>query len=487
MLVFTLGNRDDQGDTILAIPPETTTPEIATPAPVVENTPEITESRVLTASEVFEINRDAVIIIRTEYGGGLYGTGSGFFVSSTGVAVTNHHVLADAISATAILYDESEFNITGYYSYDIENDLAIIQVDGRGGSFDYVTLGDSDTTAVGETVYAIGGPDWDPITFTQGMISRIVYEPIIYDIYTIAGMLQSTAAIYGGNSGGPLVNDRGQVIGVNSAGHTIRASVQMAVPINRVVLPPADAPINPLPIGMGIAPPQHAAGYVFAYEQFPFIPDFISISHHGTFLFGGTPANLGLSSGDVIYDFYDHLFIYDLPRQHWIADTDAYDEVLIENGFFLQDIVHYDDEIWVYFFHQERNTSLSYGFFPNMNNLLVAVVRGNVYELYYHGGIAQVPESPPQQQEITHESDLIGTWNWMGTPYYVFNGDGTGIMADDIINWWVSDGILSICWTPSVCGNNCPTPLRWQYTISGNSLTLVNVTNPDISYVYTRR
>jgi S1-C subfamily serine protease len=251
------GVRDGLQDSVPVITETHDPPEAeggsAEPEPLADPTP-AASGEVLTAAQVFAANRDAVIIIRAVCADGFSWTGSGFFINSSGVAVTNHHVMDNMVRAAAILYDGSEFNISGYYSYDTANDLAVIQVDGTG--FDYVTLGNSDAVMVGENVFAIGGPDWDPLTFTDGMVSRIAYEPVSFGRYTISGMFQNTAAIYGGNSGGPLLNDRGEVIGVNTAGHTVRARVQWAVPINRVSPPARNAALNPLPVGGMPAPQQ---------------------------------------------------------------------------------------------------------------------------------------------------------------------------------------------------------------------------------------
>jgi len=429
----------DTGPTAEYIP--TTADTVIPIQEVAEATPRPTQppltTEVLTGAEIFAKNRDAVFIIRTA-GAGYMGTGSGFFICYTGIAVTNHHVMMDWPNATAILYDDREFPITGYFFYDIGNDLAVIQVDGGGVIFDYVVKGDSDAVNVGENVFAIGGPDWDPITFTHGMISRIAYEPINFDSYSIAGMLQSTAAIYGGNSGGPLVNDRGHVIGVNAAGNIVRASVQFAVPINRVVMPEAGAVVNPLP--MGGTPTTHVreAGLVFMYTRFPFIPDFLSVSEMASLHLSSTPAGLGLSPGDILYDLYDYLYMYDLASHLWIPDTDMYDIILQEHGFVMQNIVAHGEDVWVYFFHPYQNISLSYAYMPSTETLLVAVVSGDVYTLFYHsgaeGGQAQMPADPEWDLTVagvwvffeTTDAFYRGLMNNDDVVLYIFEPDGTG-------------------------------------------------------------
>lgn len=450
----------------------------ATPTP----TQQPLSTDVLTGPDIFARNRDAVIIIRTvDHMGHYIGTGSGFFICSTGIAVTNHHVMVDWASATAVLYDNREFTIIGYYSYDVENDLAVIQVDGRGYSFDYVTIGNSDDTRVGEDVFAIGGPDWDPITFTPGMISRIAYEPVNFGIYSIEGLFQSTAAIYGGNSGGPLVNDRGHVIGVNAAGNTLRASVQFAVPINRVEVPVAGSAVNPLPMGGVPTPPTHTPGQFTTYSRFPSIPDFMSVSRNASLLFSGTPLSLGLLPGDIIYDYYDYLFMYILPFDVWSSDTLDYEDVLWDAGFFFQNEVDYGDEVWVYFFNEDLDISVSYAYVPEDEILLIAIVPGDVYTLFYYGGVVQDTWDNEFGIEPDFDLDLsiAGVWQFWDTNddfylglmnagedvIYIFETDGTGY-------WGAIDALDNI--THEI-------PLFWE-TFDGT--IFINFPSIDLLLVY---
>jgi len=460
--------------------PATVPPAVVEVIPPVATAPP-TATDVLPSQQIFANNRDAVMIIRGVCVDGHHWTGSGFFVTSTGIAVTNHHVMDGLVTSTAILYDGREFDIIGYFSYDIGNDLAVIQVDGRGISFDYVVLGNSDTTMVGENVFAIGGPDWDPLTFTPGMISRIAYEPISFNMYSIAGMFQSTAAIYGGNSGGPLLNDRGHVIGVNAAGHTVRASVQFAVPINRVMLPSTGDAVTPLPVGRTIPPGLATPGDGATYARYPFIPSFMSVSRHGRFYFSGTPADLGLSHGDVLYDFYEYLYFYELPRQHWISDTDLFDAELVRSGFQFQEIVDFGTDIWVYFFHPGHYISVSYGFLTDDELLIVAVVPGDVHYRFYGGGAA------PIQDDVDFTGHpLLGTWAWdTDSSYiYVLNPNGTGMrglagMRYDI--YWYAYGNILLIDTGGFAVE------EWTFTINNNVLTIVSNQVDGLTWSYIRQ
>jgi len=232
----------------LAWDPATRTVVITSNAPV-RTAPVVNAA--LTPAQVFAKNRDSAIIIRGYTSDGWYITGSGFIICPSGIAVTNHHVMDDVVEAWARLYDGREFDIIGYISYDFGNDLALIQIDGEGYNFSYATLGNSDGVSVGDTVFAIGGPNFANLTFTSGMITLLDRGPSQLGAQAALLLLQHSAAIYGGSSGGPLLNDSGQVIGVNVASYEDRASAGLAVPINKVVLPAPGAEVNPLPIGAG--------------------------------------------------------------------------------------------------------------------------------------------------------------------------------------------------------------------------------------------
>jgi len=81
---------------------------------------------------------------------------------------------------------------------------------------------------------------------------------------------------------------------------------------------------------------------------------------------------------------------------------------------------------------------------------------------------------------------LVGTWMWMESLFYIFNADGSGTMVTSPILWSASNGVLSICTTPNLCGGTCRSPSLWDYTLAGNRLTLVSLQMPDLYFVYTR-
>lgn len=139
------------------------------------------------------------------------GVGSGFIIDKTGYIVTNNHVIADADTVTVKLYDEREFSAE-VVGYDDRTDLALLKIDAD--ELPVTTLGDSDTARVGDWVVAIGNPFGLGGTATVGIVSArgrdIRSGP--YDDY-----LQIDAPINQGNSGGPIFNTQGEVVGVNTA------------------------------------------------------------------------------------------------------------------------------------------------------------------------------------------------------------------------------------------------------------------------------
>lgn len=136
--------------------------------------------------------------------------GSGFFISADGYVLTNDHVLGDANRVTVVLVDgrELEASIVGR---DPDTDLAVLKVPGR--DFSYVNFSAAANPKVGESVIAIGNPFGLGTTATHGIISaygRNIGSPYV-------DYVQLDAPINQGNSGGPTFNERGEVVGVNTA------------------------------------------------------------------------------------------------------------------------------------------------------------------------------------------------------------------------------------------------------------------------------
>ena len=152
--------------------------------------------------------------------GGLQsGLGSGAFVSADGFVVTNNHVVEDADLLEVLLFDGRVLDAE-VVGTDPFSDLAVLRVDGD--DFPFVPFGDSDELRVGQWVLAFGSPLSAELsnTVTSGIISslgRYGGAPDPRGRQTISNYIQTDAAVNPGNSGGPLVNLRGEIVGINSA------------------------------------------------------------------------------------------------------------------------------------------------------------------------------------------------------------------------------------------------------------------------------
>ena len=143
--------------------------------------------------------------------------GSGFFITEDGYVLTNYHVISTAhqygYAVSVLTYDGTTYQAT-IVGVDEDNDIALLKVDAAGVT--PVTFGDSDSMSVGDTVYAVGNPLGEQLrwTMTNGIISAINRD-MVYNGHSMT-LLQTNAAINEGNSGGPLINMYGQVIGITN-------------------------------------------------------------------------------------------------------------------------------------------------------------------------------------------------------------------------------------------------------------------------------
>ncbi|HLF19228.1 MAG TPA: trypsin-like peptidase domain-containing protein, partial [Bacteroidota bacterium] len=169
------------------------------------------------------------------------GLGSGFFVSPDGYIVTNDHVAGNATEITVTLTGGRRMNAK-LVGTDPATDITLLKVEGT--TLPYVQLGNSDDIVVGEWAIALGNPFGlfeinDKPTVTVGVISSIGMNLGRIGEHFYKDMIETDAAINGGNSGGPLVNSLGEVVGVNTLIYTAGQSSTFvgygfAIPINKV-------------------------------------------------------------------------------------------------------------------------------------------------------------------------------------------------------------------------------------------------------------
>ena len=192
----------------------------------------------LALTELFVGANPAVVAISTEVQGrNAFGipvvhpsAGSGFLVSSDGYIVTNNHVIENANSISVLLYDGTSHRAT-VIGNDFHSDLAVLKIESQGLA--YLGFADSDMMMVGDMIAAIGNPLGEfANSMTVGVVSALDREINIDGMPR--NMLQTDAAINRGNSGGPLVNLQGQVVGVvtaKSAGANVEG-LGFAIPAN---------------------------------------------------------------------------------------------------------------------------------------------------------------------------------------------------------------------------------------------------------------
>jgi S1-C subfamily serine protease len=166
--------------------------------------------------------------------------GTGIILTADGQVLTNAHVVADATSITVTLPGDTTTHTATVIGSDTADDVALIQIQGVSG-LTPASIGASSAVAVGDDVVAIGNAlDLaGGVTVTKGIVSALD-RSIDVENRTLSGLIQTDAAISSGNSGGPLVNAAGQVIGMNSAGAASSGSVTaenigFAIPIEHAM------------------------------------------------------------------------------------------------------------------------------------------------------------------------------------------------------------------------------------------------------------
>ena len=226
----------------------TTIYEAQTPLSAV-NVSSVPSGSPMSAAEIYAANVDATVgitvdVVTTNWWGMTTSgaaAGSGFVITEDGYIVTNYHVInvQGAQTITVAMYDGTTYpaEVVGF---DESYDLAVLKIDASG--LQTVVLGDSDSLVVGEPVAAIGNPLGE-LTFslTTGVISALD-RTVTMDSGTVMDLLQTDCAINSGNSGGPLFNEYGEVIGITNAKYSSSSSsgqasidnIGFAIPIDQV-------------------------------------------------------------------------------------------------------------------------------------------------------------------------------------------------------------------------------------------------------------
>ncbi len=219
-------------------------------------------SGALSVSQIYRKSIDGVVEVLatgTSSGGGPFGStptesaqGTGFMVDRLGDIVTNYHVVADVASGSST-HGSVQVRLNDGHTYggrvigtDPNKDVAVIRISAPTNELHPLSFADSSSVAVGDPVVAIGDPYGLRNTVTAGVVSALNRTIVSPDNHPITGVIQTDAAINSGNSGGPLLNSQGQVIGVNSqiesgsqgaggeSGSTGNIGIGFSIPANMV-------------------------------------------------------------------------------------------------------------------------------------------------------------------------------------------------------------------------------------------------------------
>jgi len=164
------------------------------------------------------------------------GGGSGFFISSEGIIITNRHVVRDENADYSVITDNGERMEAEVLARDEAQDIAFLKVEGD--DYPVIDLADSDKIRVGETAIAIGYALAEfENTASKGIVSGLHRRVTATDgvsLEVLENVIQTDAGINFGNSGGPLINIKGEVIGINTAKEIESGNIGFAIPINYV-------------------------------------------------------------------------------------------------------------------------------------------------------------------------------------------------------------------------------------------------------------
>lgn len=243
----------------------------------------------------------SVVLIESMDGAG---SGSGIVLDTEGHILTNYHVVEQMSRIKVTLYDgsASEAQVAGT---DPSNDLAVVRASGfSAAQLQAATLGDSASMRVGQRVFAIGNPFNERFTVTQGIISALNRSSTSFGGRSIQGVIQTDAALNPGNSGGPLFNLEGEVVGINTSirnpqGQSF-AGLGFAVPSNT-----AKRYLTQLVAGEDIEHPQLGVGGPVRLDEVSAAELGVEATrglYIGTVLPGGTADLAGMRPGDVLVE-----------------------------------------------------------------------------------------------------------------------------------------------------------------------------------------
>jgi S1-C subfamily serine protease len=231
---------DDTGGTTTVVE-QTASPAADTSGIQVADDAGTQEESKMSVQEIYRRAGPGVVQISalTDVGNQQQALGSGFVIDKAGHIVTNYHVVQNGREIRVSFSGRDDSVAARVVGTDPSSDIAVLAVDLPASALTPLPLGDSDSVEVGDAVVAIGNPFGLDRTVTSGIVSAIQREIIAPNGFPIDHVIQTDAAINHGNSGGPLLDENGEVIGVNSQIETGgyaegNVGVGFAVPINTV-------------------------------------------------------------------------------------------------------------------------------------------------------------------------------------------------------------------------------------------------------------
>jgi S1-C subfamily serine protease/tetratricopeptide (TPR) repeat protein len=267
---------------------------------------EITVATALTPQEIAKTALGSTVHLGVIDAKGKSWAGSGFVVHDGQIA-TNHHVINDmSIGGVRLVGKEDIYPIEAILDSDKEHDLAVIKVGGI--DVPALALGDSDTVQIGDKVYVAGNPQGLEGSFSDGIISAIRHSSDADKFF------QMTAPISQGSSGGPVFNERGEVIGVSFATFRNGQNLNFAIPVNylKALMQPLPTSIKPKPVKPKVDPPPVKPKPTKSQADLPsaepkpiLTPQEIhKIAERSTVLLETIDAkgNSGLGSGFIVHD-----------------------------------------------------------------------------------------------------------------------------------------------------------------------------------------
>lgn len=266
-------------------------------------------SNALNGAQIFDMAKEQVVGITTEVTyQNFFGmtsssalSGSGFFISEDGYIMTNYHVVETAYSngldVTVMTYDGTKY-IASIVGFESGNDIAVLKIDAAG--MNPVSFGNSDEITMGETIYAVGNPLGElAYSMSTGTISGLDREIVTEESLIGINMFQIDAAVNPGNSGGPVYNSRGEVIGIVTAksGATDAEGLGFAIPANDASSISMDLMTKGYVTGkayMGVRLDERYNSMYAQYYNMPLGAYVYSVDN------GSSAERAGLQAGDII-------------------------------------------------------------------------------------------------------------------------------------------------------------------------------------------